>query len=129
MASGLTKTQLIRQLAEKTELPNKTAAAFLDACKCAACYFQMQGNTLCSFFNLDVKHFAGTLYDSFGKAKTKRKIVEIRRGSQHDRMRDTVVFESNRHLLGHRIKTGQVSRAQYGKLNLRLHVLPDTDKN
>src|SRR5215475_133199 len=30
MASGLTKTQLIRQLAEKTELPNKTAAAFLE---------------------------------------------------------------------------------------------------
>jgi DNA-binding protein HU-beta len=30
MASGLTKTQLIRHLAEKTELPNKTAAAFLE---------------------------------------------------------------------------------------------------
>src|ERR1700756_5428921 len=30
MAAGLTKTQLIRQLAEKTELPNKTAAAFLE---------------------------------------------------------------------------------------------------
>ena len=29
MAAGLTKTQLIRHLAEKTELPNKTAAAFL----------------------------------------------------------------------------------------------------
>src|SRR5260370_19717338 len=30
MASGLTKTQLIRHLAEKTELPNKTAASFLE---------------------------------------------------------------------------------------------------
>src|SRR5262244_2637735 len=30
MAAGLTKTQLIRLLAEKTELPNKTAAAFLE---------------------------------------------------------------------------------------------------
>jgi DNA-binding protein HU-beta len=30
MAVGLTKTQLIRHLAEKTELPNKTAAAFLE---------------------------------------------------------------------------------------------------
>ena len=30
MASGLTKTQLVRYLAEKTELPNKTAAAFLE---------------------------------------------------------------------------------------------------
>src|SRR5215470_10712400 len=30
MASGLTKTQLIRHLAEKTELNNKTAAAFLE---------------------------------------------------------------------------------------------------
>src|SRR5580704_17899600 len=30
MASGLTKTQLIRLLAEKTELPNKTAAAFME---------------------------------------------------------------------------------------------------
>jgi len=30
MAAGLTKTQLIRHLAEKTELPNKTAAAFLE---------------------------------------------------------------------------------------------------
>src|SRR3974377_1489642 len=30
MAAGLTKTQLIRQLAEKTQLPNKTAAAFLE---------------------------------------------------------------------------------------------------
>jgi hypothetical protein len=28
MASGLTKTQLVRHLAEKTELPNKTAADF-----------------------------------------------------------------------------------------------------
>ena len=31
MASGLTKTQLIRQLAEKNEIPNKTAAAFLES--------------------------------------------------------------------------------------------------
>ena len=30
MAAGLTKTQLIRQLAEKTQIPNKTAAAFLE---------------------------------------------------------------------------------------------------
>jgi DNA-binding protein HU-beta len=30
MAAGLTKTQLIRHLAEKTELNNKTAAAFLE---------------------------------------------------------------------------------------------------
>src|SRR6202047_5602133 len=30
MASGLTKTQLVRYLAEKTELPNKTAALFLE---------------------------------------------------------------------------------------------------
>src|ERR1022692_3957000 len=30
MAAGLTKTQLIRHLAEKTELPNKTVAAFLE---------------------------------------------------------------------------------------------------
>ena len=30
MASGLTKTQLVRHLAEKTELNNKTAAAFLE---------------------------------------------------------------------------------------------------
>jgi DNA-binding protein HU-beta len=30
MASGLTKTQLVRHLAEKTEIPNKTAAAFLE---------------------------------------------------------------------------------------------------
>ena len=30
MAAGLTKTQLIRQLAEKVEIPNKTAAAFLE---------------------------------------------------------------------------------------------------
>ena len=30
MAAGLTKTQLIRALAEKTELPNKTVAGFLE---------------------------------------------------------------------------------------------------
>ena len=30
MASGLTKTQLVRYLAEKTELPNKTVAGFLE---------------------------------------------------------------------------------------------------
>jgi DNA-binding protein HU-beta len=30
MASGLTKTQLVRFLAEKTELPNKTVAGFLE---------------------------------------------------------------------------------------------------
>src|ERR1700757_463694 len=30
MASGMTKTQLIRHLAEKTNLSNKTAAAFLE---------------------------------------------------------------------------------------------------
>src|SRR5258708_12764974 len=30
MASGLTKTQLVRHLAEKTELPNKTVAGFLE---------------------------------------------------------------------------------------------------
>jgi DNA-binding protein HU-beta len=30
MAAGLTKTQLVRHLAEKTELNNKTAAAFLE---------------------------------------------------------------------------------------------------
>jgi DNA-binding protein HU-beta len=30
MASGLTKTQLVRHLAEKTELPNKTVTAFLE---------------------------------------------------------------------------------------------------
>jgi DNA-binding protein HU-beta len=30
MATGLTKTQLVRHLAEKTEIPNKTAAAFLE---------------------------------------------------------------------------------------------------
>ena len=30
MAAGLTKTQLVRQLAEKLETPNKTAAAFLE---------------------------------------------------------------------------------------------------
>ena len=30
MASGLTKTQLVRYLAEKTELPNKTSALFLE---------------------------------------------------------------------------------------------------
>jgi DNA-binding protein HU-beta len=30
MASGLTKTQLVRHLAEKVEIPNKTAAAFLE---------------------------------------------------------------------------------------------------
>ena len=30
MASGMTKTQLIRHLAEKTELNNKTAALFLE---------------------------------------------------------------------------------------------------
>ena len=30
MAAGLTKTQLIRQLAEKLETNNKTAAAFLE---------------------------------------------------------------------------------------------------
>jgi DNA-binding protein HU-beta len=30
MAAGLTKTQLIRQLAEKNELSNKQAAAFLE---------------------------------------------------------------------------------------------------
>ena len=30
MASGMTKTQLVRHLAEKTELPNKTVAAFLE---------------------------------------------------------------------------------------------------
>jgi DNA-binding protein HU-beta len=30
MAAGLTKTQLIRHLAEKTELPNKTVAGFLE---------------------------------------------------------------------------------------------------
>jgi len=30
MASGLTKTQLVRHLAEKVELPNKTVALFLE---------------------------------------------------------------------------------------------------
>ena len=30
MASGMTKTQLVRSLAEKLELNNKTAAAFLE---------------------------------------------------------------------------------------------------
>jgi DNA-binding protein HU-beta len=30
MASGMTKTQLTRHLAEELELPNKTAAAFLE---------------------------------------------------------------------------------------------------
>ena len=30
MAAGLTKTQLVRHLAEKTEVNNKTAAAFLE---------------------------------------------------------------------------------------------------
>jgi len=30
MASGLTKTQLVRHLAEKVEVNNKTAAAFLE---------------------------------------------------------------------------------------------------
>jgi DNA-binding protein HU-beta len=30
MASGMTKTQLVRHLAEKLETPNKTAAAFLE---------------------------------------------------------------------------------------------------
>jgi DNA-binding protein HU-beta len=30
MASGLTKTQLVRHLAEKVEIPNKTSAAFLE---------------------------------------------------------------------------------------------------
>ena len=30
MAAGLTKTQLVRHLAEKLETPNKTAAAFLE---------------------------------------------------------------------------------------------------
>jgi DNA-binding protein HU-beta len=30
MAAGLTKTQLVRQLAEEVEIPNKTAAAFLE---------------------------------------------------------------------------------------------------
>ena len=30
MAAGMTKTQLVRHLAEKTELNNKTAAAFLE---------------------------------------------------------------------------------------------------
>ncbi len=31
MAAGLTKTQLVRQLAEKPEISNKTAAAFLES--------------------------------------------------------------------------------------------------
>jgi DNA-binding protein HU-beta len=30
MAAGMTKTQLVRQMAEKSELTNKQAAAFLD---------------------------------------------------------------------------------------------------
>ena len=30
MASGMTKTQLVRYLAEKMEIPNKQAAGFLD---------------------------------------------------------------------------------------------------
>ena len=30
MASGMTKTQLVRQIAEKHEIPNKQAAAFLE---------------------------------------------------------------------------------------------------
>ena len=30
MAAGMTKTQLVRHLAEKLETPNKTAAAFLE---------------------------------------------------------------------------------------------------
>jgi len=30
MAAGMTKTQLVRHLAEKTEINNKTAAAFLE---------------------------------------------------------------------------------------------------
>ena len=30
MASGMTKTQLVRHMAEKTELSNKTAATFLE---------------------------------------------------------------------------------------------------
>ena len=30
MASGLTKTQLVRHLAEKVELPNKTVSLFLE---------------------------------------------------------------------------------------------------
>ena len=30
MAAGMTKTQLVRHLAERTELNNKTAAAFLE---------------------------------------------------------------------------------------------------
>ena len=30
MASGMTKTQLVRHLAEKVEISNKTAAAFLE---------------------------------------------------------------------------------------------------
>ena len=31
MATGMTKTQLVRHMAEKNELNNKQAAAFLDA--------------------------------------------------------------------------------------------------
>jgi len=30
MASGMTKTQLVRAIAEKMEVPNKTAASFLE---------------------------------------------------------------------------------------------------
>ncbi|HKD13315.1 MAG TPA: HU family DNA-binding protein [Candidatus Angelobacter sp.] len=30
MASGMTKTQLVRHIAEKHQIPNKTAAAFLE---------------------------------------------------------------------------------------------------
>ena len=37
MAAGLTKTQLVRQLAEKLETPNKTAAAFLENLADTAC--------------------------------------------------------------------------------------------
>jgi hypothetical protein len=36
MAAGLTKTQLVRHMAEKVELPNKTVAAFFEYSLCPA---------------------------------------------------------------------------------------------
>ena len=84
----------------------QTAAALLKLGKRTASDLQMQRDACLGLFDLDVEHLAAFFHDAFAQAEAQGEIFEIGGRGQHHRVRDTVVFESDRHFLGHSIEVG-----------------------
>ena len=89
------------------------AAVLLQARKRTVGHRQMQRDAQLRRFFLHAIQLAGVRQNALAERKAQREIGQIQRSGQHHRVRDAVVFQRHRHLVGHPVVQAEVAAAAH----------------